>query len=57
MCVCMLLVLMCMLVFHVSISIQEHDVVMIPQVKGKYHNTLVLHVGVFFCGFVGFLVV
>ena len=44
-------------VFHVSISIQEHDVVVIPQVKGKCHNTLVLHVGVFFCGFVVFLVV
>ena len=36
---------------HVSISIQEHDVVVIPQVKGKCHNTNVLHVGVFFCGF------
>ena len=44
-------------VFHVSITIQEHDVVVIPQVKGSCHNTLVLHVGVFFCGFVVFIVI
>ena len=39
------------------ISIQYHDVVVIPQVKGNCHNTLVLHVVVFFCGFVVFIVV